>query len=314
MGKIYQLSLAILGILLIASVGYAQQPLRWEPSIDAAKQVAARSNRLVLIEFSAPWCGQCRAMETDVFNRPGIAGAIQANYVPVRINVDLAPQTAKQYGITLLPTTVIIASTPRGDVYDSIPGRLEAAAYLTRLNRLAAATKGPPAPTAQIAGGTPPVPEPSGQAAGPSGQARPTGQAGPTAPSPPQPAATAPLGLDGYCPVRLVEKRLWIRGDARWGAIHEGHTYLFAGQDEQRQFLADPNRYAPVHGGNDVVSAVEQKQVVPGGRRHGVTYVGRVYLFADEANLQKFMKNPRYYVEQIAAAGQPRSLAARQSR
>ncbi len=179
MGKIYRLSLAIVGILVMASMGHAQQPLRWEPSIDAAKQVAARSNRLVLIEFSAPWCGQCRAMETEVFNRPGIAGAIEANYVPVRINVDFATQTAKQYGITLLPTTVIIASTPRGEVLDSIPGRLEAAAYLTRLNRLAAATKGPPAPTAQIAGGTPPAPGSSGQA-------------GPTAPSPPPPAASAP--------------------------------------------------------------------------------------------------------------------------
>ena len=295
MGKIYRLSLAIVGILVIASVGHAQQPLHWEPSIDAAKQVAARSNRLVLIEFSAPWCGQCRAMETEVFNRPGVAGAIEANYVPVRINVDFATQTAKQYGITLLPTTVIIASTPRGEVLDSIPGRLEAAAYLTRLNRLAAATKGPAAPTAQIAGGTPPAPGSSGQA-GP-GQAPAGRRPGRRLRRRPP----RPLGLDGYCPVRLVEKQVWIRGDARWGAIHEGHTYLFAGQDEQRRFFADPNRYAPVHGGNDVVLAVEQKQVVPGGRRHGVTYVGRVYLFTDEANLQKFMKNPRYYAEQIAA-------------
>ena len=158
MGKIHRLSMAVVGFLAIAAVGQAQQPLHWESSIDAAKQVAARTNRLVLVEFTAPWCGQCRAMEAEVFSQPGVAGAIEARYVPVRINVDYAPQTAKQYGITGLPTTVVLAPTPRGDVLDSMPGRMEAAPYLTRLNRLAVALARPPAaPTAHIAGGSLPV-------------------------------------------------------------------------------------------------------------------------------------------------------------
>jgi YHS domain-containing protein/thiol-disulfide isomerase/thioredoxin len=278
-GKIYRLSLAVAGFLAIASTGRAQQPLHWELSIDAAKQIAARSNRLVLVEFTAPWCGQCRAMEAEVFGQPGVAGVIEANYVPVRINVDYAAQTAKQYGITGLPTTVILAPTARGEVLDSIPGRMEVVPYLTRLNRLAVAVKRPAAaPVARIAGGSPP-------------------------------AATAPLGLDGYCPVQLVEKQAWARGDARWGAIHQGRTYLFAGADQQRRFFADPDRYAPVNGGNDVVLTVEQKQVVPGCRQHGVYYVGHVYLFRDEASLAKFRKDPRYYAERVAAAASPPSTA-----
>ena len=97
------------------------------------------------------------------------------------------------------------------------------------------------------------------------------------------------------------------------GAIHEGRTYLFVGPDQQRRFFADPDRYAPVHGGNDVVLAVEKKQVVAGRRQHGVYYVGRVYLFRDEASLAKFTKNPRYYVEQSAAAASG-PLTAQQAR
>ena len=113
--------------------------------------------------------------------------------------------------------------------------------------------------------------------------------------------------------MQLVEKQAWTRGDARWGAIHQGHTYLFAGPDEQRRFFADPDRYAPVNAGNDVVLAVEGKQVVGGTRQHGVYYVGHVYLFRDETSLAKFRENPRYYVEQIvAAASLP--LAAQQAR
>ena len=47
--------------------------------------------------------------------------------------------------------------------------------------------------------------------------------------------------------------------------------------------------------GNDVVLAVEQGQIAPGMRQHGVFYQGRVYLFSSEATLQKFSANPAAY-------------------
>ncbi len=134
----------------------------------------------------------------------------------------------------------------------------------------------------------------------------------PTAPSavagaPPQlPAINPPLGLDGYCPVSLSEKQRWMLGDRRWGAIHRGRTYLFAGADEQRRFFADPDRYAPAASGNDIVLATEQGQTVPGTREHGVFFPERlpnhVYLFSSEATLEKFAKNPGLYANQALGA------------
>ena len=99
--------------------------------------------------------------------------------------------------------------------------------------------------------------------------------------------------------MQLTEKKAWIRGDTRWGAIHQGQTYLFAGPEEQRRFFADPERFAPVNAGNNIVLAVDKKQTAPGFRKHGVYYGGRVYLFAAEANVKKFSASPRYYVEQF---------------
>ena len=75
-----------------------------------------QTNRLVLIEFSAPTCDYCRRMEAEVFDQPSVAAQVTANYVPVKINADHFPATAKQYGITGLPTTVII--TPQGQVLE----------------------------------------------------------------------------------------------------------------------------------------------------------------------------------------------------
>jgi YHS domain-containing protein/thiol-disulfide isomerase/thioredoxin len=106
------------------------------------------------------------------------------------------------------------------------------------------------------------------------------------------PPGNPPFALDEFCPVSLCEKQKWVKGDPRWGMIHRGRTYLFAGPEEQRRFYANPDRYAPVVSGSDVVLAAELGRIVPGTRQHGVFYQGRVYLFSSEASLQKFSLNP----------------------
>ena len=129
----------------------------------------------------------------------------------------------------------------------------------------------------------------------PSNQALPSSLGSPTS----QAAAIPPaLALDGYCPVSLAEKQQWVAGDRQWGAIHRGRTYLFAGADEQRRFLTDPDRYAPSISGNDIVLATEQGQTVPGQREHGVFFGNRVYLFSSEGTLEKFSRNPAQYANQ----------------
>ena len=312
MHKICGFTLLAASLILLVSVADAQQPIHWELSIENAKRVANQTNRLVLIEFSASWCGQCRIMESEVFSQPAVARTIEANYVPVRVNVDYAEQTARRYGITGLPTTVIIAPTPRGEVLSSIRGRVDAMEYMAMLNRVVAETRQRAAgPYAQIsansAGSSQPTPPGAALPAVPAGQlppnpirdtvvaaqapivASPVRQAPPAAPpttAAAPPSNVLPLGLDGYCPVQLVEKEKWTRGDRRWGAIYEGRTYLFAGPEQQQRFLADPARYAPVNMGNDVVLMVDGRQTVAGRRAHGVYFDGHVYLFADEATLQ----------------------------
>jgi protein disulfide-isomerase len=93
-------------------------------------------------------------------------------------------------------------------------------------------------------------------------------------------------------------------GDRRYGIIHRGRTYLFSGPDERDRFFADPDRYAPVLSGSDVVRLVDFGQSVPGYREHGVFFGAKVYLFADEASLQRFSQNANHYANQALQATQ----------
>jgi len=104
-----------------------------------------------------------------------------------------------------------------------------------------------------------------------------------------------PVGLEGYCPVTLAERGAWVEGRAQWGARHRGRTYLFASADQQKAFLADPDRYAPALSGDDPVLAFDAGKSTPGQRRYGVTYQSRTYLFSSTETRDAFAANPQRY-------------------
>jgi len=110
-------------------------------------------------------------------------------------------------------------------------------------------------------------------------------------------AAGAPTALDGFCAVTLAEQERWVKGDPRWGAVHRGRTYLFLSQQHQQRFLADPDRYSPVLSGYDPTRYVDRGEVVPGQRRHGMWFRGKIYLFADEDSLERFSAAPEGYAQ-----------------
>ncbi len=119
--------------------------------------------------------------------------------------------------------------------------------------------------------------------------------------APPAVPGNLPVGLDGCCPVSLVEKQKWVAGDRRWGVNHRGRLYFFAGPEEQQRFFVDPDRYAPAISGDDIVLASEG-QAVPGRREYGVYYRNRVYLFSSDASRAKFESNPAPYANQALQA------------
>lgn len=103
-----------------------------------------------------------------------------------------------------------------------------------------------------------------------------------------------PIGIDGYCPVVLTENKRWQQGEKQYAAVFEARVYLLSSEEAWEAFRENPHRYAPVAKGLDVV-ALQRGILVEGERAHGVFYGTKMYLFANESNLQAFWSDPDDY-------------------
>jgi len=114
--------------------------------------------------------------------------------------------------------------------------------------------------------------------------------------------ANLPPGLNGYCPVELVENEKWQPGDPRWTATYQGRSYVLSGPEQHLRFVTNPSRYCPVLSGMDPVLAVDENRELLGQTEYCVVYDGRLYMFSGEYSLARFRQNPKRYA---AAALQP---------
>ena len=139
----------------------AEDKMPWQPNLEAAQQLAARTNRLVLIHFWAPWCQPCMRLERDVFSQAETARALEANFVLVKLNSDEAPGTTRMYGVSSLPTDVIIQ--PNGRLVSQFQSPPTANQYVAQLNQAAAghrelrAKSSPQISSTPVAGGMAPL-------------------------------------------------------------------------------------------------------------------------------------------------------------
>ena len=79
------------------------------------KEEVLDSDKKVLVDFWAPWCGPCRMVSPIVEEIAEENAAIKV----AKINIDEQPQLAAQYGVMSIPTLIVFEN---GDVADKAVG------------------------------------------------------------------------------------------------------------------------------------------------------------------------------------------------
>ncbi len=92
-------------------------------------QEVLASEKLVLVDFWAPWCGPCR-MIAPVIDE--VASEYGESIKVVKVNTDENPSTAALYGIRSIPTLLIFDS---GDIVDTIIGAIPKTTVVNRIQK-----------------------------------------------------------------------------------------------------------------------------------------------------------------------------------
>lgn len=101
-------------------------------------------------------------------------------------------------------------------------------------------------------------------------------------------------GLKGFCPVQLRDERELRDARPQFSAEHDGVVYNFSSAAARQKFLAEPTKYAPASGGQDVVLASGSNKA-EGSLDHAVWYRDRLYLFDSPTSMKSFKASPSKY-------------------
>ncbi|HLT33626.1 MAG TPA: thioredoxin family protein [Aquaticitalea sp.] len=79
----------------------------WVYSFDEAKKIALASNKLILVDFWATWCGPCKRMDSESWSQDEVK-LLMDNYISVKIDIDRNKQLAQKYQVKGIPYIFIM--------------------------------------------------------------------------------------------------------------------------------------------------------------------------------------------------------------
>jgi YHS domain-containing protein len=307
MQPLQSLLITLLALLLFPATATAQQA-GWFTDLQTARELAMQRQATLLVHVYGPQCPPCRRMDRDVFSLPQVQAALTRGIVAVKLNGDANPTLIRELGVRSYPADVIIRKGLPTEVRHRPCSATE---FLALLESIAAPLPASPVPVKDAASGNAtrsPIFAPS-----PSRNAR-------LSPSPQQQSDSPPnavdanvlnsnlLGLDGFCPVTLHQRRSLRPGNPEFAAVHQGIRYYFANAELRNLFRADPTRYAPAVQGCDPITLTREQRAIQGSIRFGAWYNGRLYLFQSEANRRLFSASPAGWTK-IQSAANPSGAA-----
>lgn len=99
---------------------------------DNFKTTLQSSNRPVLVDFSASWCGPCKALAPTIDK---VAAEYQGKLDVYKVDIDNAQETASTFGIMQVPTVIFFKS---GKEVDRFYGNMDLRAVKSHVDKVLA--------------------------------------------------------------------------------------------------------------------------------------------------------------------------------
>lgn len=86
----------------------ASHATRWQPWSLSIFKEAKNEHKLILIFGKVSWCHWCQKMESSTFPDPRVVELIHNHFVPVKVDLDEDAAVSRRYGITEIPTLIVV--------------------------------------------------------------------------------------------------------------------------------------------------------------------------------------------------------------
>lgn len=252
-------------ITAFASAKVAQAQIPWQNNLRTAHAQAQAEGKLLLLHFYSDNCPWCDKLDAGAFQDPSVAAAISATYIPVKIHANSNPKLAEMFKVERFPSDVVVTIEGRTLSHSVSPQQSER--YIAMLRKAVPST---------IPGGTPATgPAATMVAAAPPAAAKPAAVVEELAP--PRPSATTAQLASSRQPGMTMPSPSPAVAPKKASASKP---------TAQPQLAMD---------GFCCISVVDEARWIEGSPEFGVIHLGKLYLFADETKMKKFLADPIPY-------------------
>lgn len=107
-------------------------------SLEEAQKLALATNKIIVVDFWATWCGPCKKMDRDTWSDESVKSALD-NFVFVKIDIDRDKEIANKYNVTAIPNVFFLDGN--GATLNSSLGYKTSSEILKDLDKFAISTE-----------------------------------------------------------------------------------------------------------------------------------------------------------------------------